>query len=73
MSDEEYRLAIEEVNELFAEARDEIEMAMESKETVYFNEEADAAKAAVKGVLDKYQGLLNRWAMDIVQVSWVDK
>ncbi|PKI62374.1 hypothetical protein CRG98_017180 [Punica granatum] len=42
----------------FAEAREEIEMAMESKETVYFDEEAECAKAVVKEVVDLFDGLL---------------
>lgn len=46
------------INLKFAEAREEIEMAMESKETVYFDEEADCARAAVKEVLDLFEGLL---------------
>lgn len=46
------------INLKFAEAREEIEMAMESKETVYFNEEAECARAAVKEVLDRFERLL---------------
>ncbi|KAB1220858.1 hypothetical protein CJ030_MR3G011007 [Morella rubra] len=46
------------INLKFAEAREEIEMAMESKETVYFDEEAECARAAVKEVLDKFEALL---------------
>lgn len=46
------------INIKFAEAREEIEMAMESKETVYFDEEAECARAAVKEVLDLFEGLL---------------
>nr|XP_048332540.1 embryogenesis-like protein [Ziziphus jujuba var. spinosa] len=46
------------INLKFAEAREEIEMAMESKETVYFDEEAECARAAVKEVLDMFEGLL---------------
>ena len=46
------------INLKFAEAREEIEMALESKETVYFDEEADCARAAVKEVLDLFEGLL---------------
>ncbi|KAF5444528.1 hypothetical protein F2P56_033652 [Juglans regia] len=46
------------INLKFAEAREEIEMAMESKETVYFDEEAECARAAVKEVLDMFNGLL---------------
>ncbi|MCD7461081.1 hypothetical protein HAX54_045106 [Datura stramonium] len=49
---------VDKINLKFAEAREEIESAMESKETVYFNEEAECARAAVKEVLDLYQGLL---------------
>lgn len=48
------------INLKFAEAREEIEMAMDSKETVYFDEEAECARAAVKEVLDMFDGLLNK-------------
>ncbi|GMN60557.1 hypothetical protein TIFTF001_029652 [Ficus carica] len=48
------------INLKFAEAREEIETAMESKETVYFNEEAECARAAVKEVLDMFEGLLGK-------------
>lgn len=51
---------VDEINLKFAEAREEIEMAMESKETVYFNEEAECARAVVKQVLDLYDGLLSK-------------
>ncbi|KMT19615.1 hypothetical protein BVRB_1g012300 [Beta vulgaris subsp. vulgaris] len=49
---------VDEINLKFAEAREEIETAMESKETVYFNEEAECARVAVKEVLDMFYGLL---------------
>ncbi|XP_058111045.1 embryogenesis-like protein [Magnolia sinica] len=48
---------IDEINLKFAEAREEIEMALESKETVYFDEEAEAARAAVKAVLEMFESL----------------
>lgn len=48
------------INLKFAEAREEIEMAMESKETVYFDEEAECARAAVKEVTDMFEGLLGK-------------
>ncbi|KAF5749243.1 hypothetical protein HS088_TW04G01208 [Tripterygium wilfordii] len=48
------------INLKFAEAREEIEMAMESKETVYFDEEAECARAAVKEVVDMFEGLLGK-------------
>ncbi|RVW37393.1 hypothetical protein CK203_081643 [Vitis vinifera] len=35
-------------------------MALESKETVYFDEEASCARAAVKEVVDMFDGLLEK-------------
>lgn len=49
---------VDTINLKFAEAREEIESAMDSKETVYFDEEAECARDAVKEVLDMYDGLL---------------
>ncbi|KAI3996227.1 hypothetical protein MKX01_026695 [Papaver californicum] len=49
---------IDEINLKFADAREEIELALESKETVYFNEEAETARDAVQVVLDKFDGLM---------------
>ncbi|XP_059454304.1 embryogenesis-like protein [Corylus avellana] len=46
------------INLKFAEAREEIEMAMESKETVYFDEEAECARAAANEVVEMFDGLL---------------
>ncbi|XP_021284028.1 uncharacterized protein LOC110416367 [Herrania umbratica] len=51
---------VDSINLKFAEAREEIEMAMESKETVYFNEEAECARAAVQEVLNMFEGLLGK-------------
>ncbi|XP_054785850.1 embryogenesis-like protein [Prosopis cineraria] len=48
------------INIKFAEAREEIEAALESKETVYFDEEAECARAAVTEVLEMFEGLLNK-------------
>ncbi|XP_078432196.1 embryogenesis-like protein [Wolffia australiana] len=59
-SSEDYSQELDEINLKFAEAREEIESAMESKETVYFNEEADCAREAVKDVLHLFDGLLER-------------
>lgn len=53
-------MKIDEINIKFAEAREEIEAAMDSKETVYFNEEAECAKNAVKEVLDLLHKLLEK-------------
>lgn len=57
---EEYDAEVDAINLKFAEAREEIDMAMESKETVYFDEEAECARAAVKEVVDRFEGLLRR-------------
>ncbi|XP_062157726.1 embryogenesis-like protein [Alnus glutinosa] len=46
------------INLKFAEAREEIEMAMDSKETVYFDEEAECARAAANEVVEMFEGLL---------------
>ncbi|KAJ4701009.1 putative Late embryogenesis abundant protein [Melia azedarach] len=56
----DYNREVDMINLKFAEAREEIEMAMDSKETVYFDEEAECARAAVKEVLDMFDGLLNK-------------
>ncbi|KAK1259205.1 hypothetical protein QJS04_geneDACA005457 [Acorus gramineus] len=52
--------AVDEINLKFAEAREEIETAMESKETVYFDEESEIARSAVKEVIDMWEALLGR-------------
>lgn len=57
---EELNEIIEEINSKFADAREEIELAAESKETVYFNEEAETAKKAVNEVLGLFNDLLSR-------------
>ncbi|KAL2471685.1 hypothetical protein Adt_39821 [Abeliophyllum distichum] len=49
---------VDKINLKFVEARDDIEAAMESKETVYFDEEAECARASVNEVLEMYEGLL---------------
>eukprot|EP00850_Spirogloea_muscicola_P003852 SM000016S01840 [mRNA] locus=s16:98208:101243:- [translate_table: standard] len=60
LSEDEYRGEVDDINERFAEAREEIELALESKETVYFNEEASTARAAVQHVLDRFEALSSR-------------
>ncbi|KAL4448358.1 hypothetical protein ABPG75_005577 [Micractinium tetrahymenae] len=57
-------MQIESINELFVEARDEIEYAKEDAETVYFNESCDAARKAVQDVIDRYQAVLQRLSED---------
>jgi hypothetical protein len=56
----DYGKDVDEVNRKFAEAREEIEAAMESKETVYFNEEASIARDAANEALDAFDALLAR-------------
>lgn len=54
----DYSKEVDEINAKFAEAREELEMAMESKETVYFDEEAETARDAVKQTLEMFDALL---------------
>ncbi|GJN35858.1 hypothetical protein PR202_gb24670 [Eleusine coracana subsp. coracana] len=56
----DYGKDVDEVNRKFAEAREEIEAAMDSKETVYFNEEATIARDAAKDALAAFDALLAR-------------
>ncbi|KAI4366923.1 hypothetical protein MLD38_022724 [Melastoma candidum] len=51
---------IDMINVKFGEAREEIETAMDSKETVYFNEEAECAREAVREVLERFEGVLGK-------------
>uniref|UniRef100_A0ACD5U6G5 Uncharacterized protein n=1 Tax=Avena sativa TaxID=4498 RepID=A0ACD5U6G5_AVESA len=56
----DYGKDVDEVNRKFAEAREEIESAMDSKETVYFNEEASCARDAAADALGAFDALLAR-------------
>ncbi|WVZ96795.1 hypothetical protein U9M48_042387 [Paspalum notatum var. saurae] len=56
----DYGKDVDEVNRKFAEAREEIEAAMESKETVYFDEEASIARDAANDALGAFDALLAR-------------
>lgn len=56
----DYGKEVDEVNRKFAEAREEIEAAMDSKETVYFDEEAACARDAAGEVLAAFDALLAR-------------
>ncbi|KAJ7568474.1 hypothetical protein O6H91_01G033800 [Diphasiastrum complanatum] len=57
---DDYTEDLDEINSKFAEAREEIELALESKETVYFDEDAEIARSATKEVLSRFEGLLAR-------------
>uniref|UniRef100_N1R3P5 Uncharacterized protein n=1 Tax=Aegilops tauschii TaxID=37682 RepID=N1R3P5_AEGTA len=56
----DYGKDVDEVNRKFAEAREEIEAAMDSKETVYFNEEAACARDAAGEALGAFDARLAR-------------
>ncbi|KAL5230526.1 hypothetical protein ABZP36_029302 [Zizania latifolia] len=56
----DYGKEVDEVNRKFAEAREEIEAAMDSKETVYFDEEAACARDAAGDALAAFDALLAR-------------
>eukprot|EP00877_Chromochloris_zofingiensis_P008929 jgi/Chrzof1/428/Cz01g15160.t1 len=54
-----YDEEVDDINELFTEARDEIEMAREDADTVYFNESTETARKIVAELLLKWQKLLS--------------
>eukprot|EP01023_Acetabularia_acetabulum_P031054 TRINITY_DN2923_c1_g1_i1.p1 TRINITY_DN2923_c1_g1~~TRINITY_DN2923_c1_g1_i1.p1 ORF type:complete len:130 (-),score=21.65 TRINITY_DN2923_c1_g1_i1:413-802(-) len=51
---------IDDVNDKFVTARDEIELAKEDAETVYFNESHATAKEVVDDVIGKWRNVLER-------------
>ncbi|CAL6370264.1 unnamed protein product [Bathycoccus prasinos] len=53
-SDEQMKLE-QEINATFAEAREEIEAAMESVGTTYFNDDAEIAKELTRDCVAKYE------------------
>ena len=53
------RKRLDNLADLFVEAREELELASESKETTYFDEEAAAAKDAVEAALGEYSTILS--------------
>ncbi|GFS14247.1 late embryogenesis abundant protein [Elysia marginata] len=56
--------AMDQLTEQFMEARELIEDARESMETVYFSEDMTEAQEAVKSTLDQYQKLLDQLSED---------
>ena len=58
-SDEQMKLE-QEINATFAEAREEIEAAMESVGTTYFNDDAEIAKELTRDCVAKYEELLTK-------------
>lgn len=56
----DYQQEIDAINDLFVEARDEIDYAKEDAETVYFNESAANAKQATSAALQRWEQLLSK-------------
>ncbi|KAG0228809.1 hypothetical protein BGW41_003340 [Actinomortierella wolfii] len=50
---------VENITDLFMIARDELEYAEEAKGTVYYNEDKEAARAAVQECLDQFDSLMS--------------
>ena len=57
-------MQIDELNDKFVEARDEIEFAQEDAETTYFNESHNTAKHSVGEVLALYQQIQEDLSQD---------
>ncbi|KAK3271954.1 hypothetical protein CYMTET_19725 [Cymbomonas tetramitiformis] len=55
-----YSAEIDAINDKFAEARDEIEMATEDAETVYFNESAETAREVTNECITLWKQLLEK-------------
>eukprot|EP00270_Netrium_digitus_P005095 TRINITY_DN16638_c0_g1_i1.p1 TRINITY_DN16638_c0_g1~~TRINITY_DN16638_c0_g1_i1.p1 ORF type:complete len:196 (+),score=23.80 TRINITY_DN16638_c0_g1_i1:30-590(+) len=64
LTQEGIRSAVEDINRKFAEAREDIELALESRDTVYFNEESETARQAVEEVLEKFSELQSKVSED---------
>jgi len=60
ISTEEQMKLEQEINATFAEAREEIEAAMESVGTTYFNDDAEIAKELTRDCVAKYEELLTK-------------
>eukprot|EP00903_Cladosiphon_okamuranus_P011956 g11229.t1 len=59
LTDEELRRKMEEFNDMFVTAREELEYAEESKDTTYFDEDAAGAKEAVEGAVALFEEILD--------------
>ena len=57
LTPEEIKTKSDDIQDAFAEAREEIEAAMEATGTTYFNEEAEYARECVEKVLGEYYAL----------------
>eukprot|EP00199_Chlamydomonas_sp_CCMP681_P004995 CAMPEP_0119108058 /NCGR_PEP_ID=MMETSP1180-20130426/13368_1 /TAXON_ID=3052 ORGANISM="Chlamydomonas cf sp, Strain CCMP681" /NCGR_SAMPLE_ID=MMETSP1180 /ASSEMBLY_ACC=CAM_ASM_000741 /LENGTH=109 /DNA_ID=CAMNT_0007093635 /DNA_START=160 /DNA_END=489 /DNA_ORIENTATION=+ len=56
----DYRQDVDAINDLFAEAREEIDCAREDSETTYFNDSVEDAKKIVDNCIEKWDALLAR-------------
>ena len=57
LTEDALKKRMDEINDAFTEARDEIESAMEAVGTTYFNEDAEIAKECVEQTLALYYAL----------------
>jgi hypothetical protein len=73
ISTEEQMKLEQEINSAFAEAREEIEAAMESVGTTYFNDDAQIAKDLTKECIEKYEDLLKRCEEDVAQKEKIQR
>ena len=64
LDSDEHRQRVNELNDAFVEARDEIEYAEESRGTTYYNEEAEAASAAVEEALGLHKAIADDLTSD---------
>ncbi|MEW5303257.1 MAG: hypothetical protein WDW36_005965 [Sanguina aurantia] len=56
----ERQAIVDDINDLFVVARDEIADAVEDKDTTYFNDGVESAGAAVDAVMQKWEVLLSQ-------------
>ncbi|GFO38741.1 hypothetical protein PoB_006524600 [Plakobranchus ocellatus] len=64
ISSADLKRAMDDLTEQFMEARELIDDARESMETVYFSEDMAEAQEAVKATLDQYRKLLEQLSED---------
>lgn len=59
-TDHSHQPELDEINDLFSQARDEIQFAQGDAGTTYFNESYDDAKSMVDDCISKFNNLLSR-------------
>lgn len=60
MAHQDHQAELDEINDLFSQARDEIQFAQGDAGTTYFNESYDDAKSMVDDCVLKFNNLLSR-------------